>query len=185
MKKRTTGRADSPLDAESEQTMSQMLGEVRELLLARARKTSPGSLIGVDDLELAYKDLLNRQGGPDSFDAQAIISLSLRENRVFEGLAYAMAVLLFVMGAGLVAAGVFAGSDASYRVSSIVGGSLFQVLLLIPFRFAIQSRKHNIALRMLGILLDRNDDPRKLAEILKNTFFAVVVGRIPEGGKPW
>ncbi len=185
MKRRTTRKINEPLDFETEQTLLQMLGQFKELLVAKARQTATSNPIGVDDLELAYKDLLSRPGGPDVLDAQAIVSLSLRENRIFEWLAYAMAVLLFVMGAGLVGAGVFAGTDASYRVSSIVGGSLFQVLLLIPFRFAIHSRKHNIGLRMLGILIDRADDPRKLAEILKNTFFAVVVGRIPEGAKPW
>jgi len=116
-------------------------------------------------------------------DAQAIISQTLRENRAFEWVSYAMALSLFVLGIILVGVGVFAGKGATYSVTSIVGGAVFELLILVPFRFAVNSRKHNIAIRMLGILLDKVDDPRKLTAVLQDTFLAVVVGKLPTGPK--
>jgi hypothetical protein len=68
-------------------------------------------------------------------------------------------------------------------VTGIVGGSVFELLILVPFRFAINSRKHNIAIRMLGILLDKVDDPQKLTAVLKETWLVVVVGKMPAGPK--
>jgi hypothetical protein len=47
----------------------------------------------------------------------------------------------------------------------------------MPFRFVINSRRHNIALRMLGLILNRVDDPKKVAPLLKDTFLAVVLGK--------
>ena len=37
-------------------------------------------------------------------------------------------------------------------MAAICGGSVVEVLILMPFRFAINSRRHNIALRMLGLI---------------------------------
>jgi len=93
-----------------------------------------------------------------------------------------MAAAMFVFGLALLCIGIFADDSATYRVASIVGGSVVELLLLLPLRFAINSRRHNIAIRMLGILLDRVDDPKKLSTLLKDTFLAVVFGNSLSSG---
>ncbi|MEX0715248.1 MAG: hypothetical protein WD066_01605 [Planctomycetaceae bacterium] len=109
-------------------------------------------------------------------DAQAVISQALRENKVVVCVSYGMAVVLFLFGLVLLGMGV-AHHDTGTRIGAFIGGSIVESLILIPFRFAINSRRHNIALRMLGIVLDRVDDPAKAAPLLKETFLAVVLGR--------
>lgn len=86
-----------------------------------------------------------------------------------------MAVILFVFGLVLLSIGVAYG-DVATRVGCLVSGSIVKLLILVPFRFVINSRRHNIALRMLGLIINRVDDPKKLAPLLKDTFLSVVVG---------
>jgi hypothetical protein len=87
-----------------------------------------------------------------------------------------MAIILFVFGLVLLSVGVALG-DTATRIGAFAAGSIVELLILIPFRFAINSRRHNIALRMLGLIINRVDDPKKLAPLLKDTFLAVVLGR--------
>jgi hypothetical protein len=87
-----------------------------------------------------------------------------------------MAVILFVFGLILLSVGLVNG-DLATRVGCLVGGSVVELLILIPFRFAVNSRRHNIAMRMLGLIINRVDDPKKLAPLLKDTFLAVVLGK--------
>jgi hypothetical protein len=157
--------------------LQSLMGEFRELVLAEAAKVSPDGRIDEGHLVQAY----TRLGFPDReavqfADAQSVISRALRENRILEWVSYAMAITLFLFGLFLLTAGVFAG-DVSQRVGCLSAGSIVQVLILIPFRFAINARRHNIALRMLGMIINRVDDPKKLAPLLKDTFLCVVLGR--------
>ena len=99
----------------------------------------------------------------------------MKENRIIEWVSYVMAVILFVFGLVLLSIGAL-GGDVATRVGCLLGGSIVELLILVPFRFAINSRRHNIALRMLGLIINRVDDPKKLAPLLKDTFLAVVVG---------
>jgi hypothetical protein len=118
-------------------------------------------------------------------EAQAVISQALRENRVVEWISYGMALVLFLVGLIVLAAGIVHG-DAGTRLGSFLGGSIMELLIVVPFRFAINSRRHNIALRMLGLVLNRVDDPKRLAPLLRETFLAVVLGNSPPkpGTKP-
>jgi hypothetical protein len=87
-----------------------------------------------------------------------------------------MAIVLFVFGLVLLGVGV-ANGDVATRMGAFLGGSVVELLILIPFRFAINSRRHNIALRMLGLILNRVHDPKNVAPLLKDTFLAVVLGK--------
>ena len=66
---------------------------------------------------------------------------------------------------------------ATQRGGLTDAGSIVELLILIPFRFAINSRRHNISLRMLGLIINRVDDPKKLAPLLKDTFLSVVLDK--------
>ena len=109
-------------------------------------------------------------------DSQAIISQALRENRLIEWVSYFMSIVLFAFGLMLLYQGAFS-SDTGTRVGCLLSGSIVELLILVPFRFAINSRRHNIALRMLGLIINRVDDPKKLAPLLKDTFLSVVMGQ--------
>lgn len=164
------------LDPAATKAFQNLVADLREALLSQASKTCRGDRITDDDLFVAYKRLSFPSKDSVRFaDAQTVISQALRENRIVEWVSYGMAFVLFVFGLGLFVAGI-ANSDIGTRVGSLVGGSLAELLILMPFRFAINSRRHNIALRMLGMIINRLDDPEKLAPLLKDTFLAVVVG---------
>jgi hypothetical protein len=167
------------LDSAAAKLIRELLAEFRENLIAEASKTRGDGLVTGDDVYRAYQ----RFGFPTSeslafADAQAVISRALRENRVFEWVSYGMAIILFVAGLLLLIVGAMA-ADLGNRVGYLSSGSIVELLILIPFRFAINSRRHNIALRMVGIVLTRVEDPEKLAPLLKDTFLSVVLGHVP------
>ena len=172
---------DIQLDVRAEETLSRFVSHTKKLLVDEARKIAGGRPVEPDDLEEAYAAITGRQVDKSIVDAQAIISWALRENRTFRAVSYTMALSLLLLGIIVVVAGIFSGVEATYRVSSIVGGMLFELLALIPFKFAVNSHKHTLAIKMLGVLLDRVDDPRKLAAVLHDTLSAVVVGKSPAG----
>jgi hypothetical protein len=174
---------DFQLDVRAEESLSRFVSHTKKLLVDKAIKIADGRPVEPDDLEEAYAAITGRQVDKSIVDAQAIISWALRENRTFSGVSYTMALSLLLLGIIVVVAGIFSGVGATYRVSSIVGGMLFELLALIPFKFAANSHKHTLAIRMLGVLLDRVDDPRKLAAVLHDTLCAVVVRKTPEGSK--
>ncbi|HUT11037.1 MAG TPA: hypothetical protein VMY42_11115 [Thermoguttaceae bacterium] len=166
------------LEREADAAVHEMVGRFRGLLIRETVELAMGEDLHPRHLEEAYRKLLR----PTLGDAQAIISRTLRENRVIESVSYLMAAAMFVFGLALLCIGIFADDSATYRVASIIGGSVVELLLLLPLRFAINSRRHNIAIRMLGILLDRVDDPKKLSTLLKDTFLAVVLGNSLSSG---
>jgi len=173
-----------PLDSEAARALAQLVGDLRRSLLVEANRTSTENLIREEDLVAAYKRLQFPPRSALRFaDAQEVISQALRENQIIEWISYGMAVILFVSGLALLGFGV-AHSDIATRTGAFVGGSIIELLILIPFRFAINSRRHNIALRMLGLILNRVDDPKSVAPLLKETFIAVVLGKAHfNGGK--
>jgi hypothetical protein len=174
---------DFRLEVRAEETLSRFVSHTKKLLVDKAVEIAGGRPVEPDDLEEAYATITGRQVDKSIGDAKAIISWALRENRTFIGVSYTMALSLLLLGIIVVVAGIFYGVGATYRVSSIVGGMLFALLALIPFKFAANSHKHTLAIRMLGVLLDRVDDPRKLAGVLNDTLGAVVVRKTPEGSK--
>jgi hypothetical protein len=170
---------ESQLDIRAEETLSRFVSHTKKLLVDEARKIARGQPVEPDDLEEAYAAITGRQVDQSIVDAQSIIASALRENRTFTGVSYAMALSLVLLGIIVVLAGIFSGVGATSRVSSIVGGMLFELMALIPFKIAANSHKHTLAIRMLGAILDRVDDPRKLAGVLDNTLCAFVDGKTP------
>lgn len=172
-----TDNLGKPLDPSAAKALPRLVSDLREALLLEANKLSTADHVTEEDLGHAYERLSFPDKDSLQFgDAQAVISQALRENRVVEWVSYGMATVLFVFGLVLLGVGV-ARDDAATRVGAFVSGSVVELLILIPFRFAINSRKHNIALRMLGLILNRVHDPKRLAPLLKDTFLAVVLGK--------
>jgi len=124
------------LDPGAARAFQALVGELREMLLAEAAKHAPQDRITEADLvEARFPDKDSIQFA----DAQAIISRALRENRVIEWVSYGMAVVLFLFGLILLAVGVFTADIAS-RVGCFSAGSIVELLILIPFRFAVIQR---------------------------------------------
>lgn len=166
-----------PLDPSATRALQTLLADLRDALLVEANRASSDEHITHEDLFQAYKRLSFPSKDSLAFaDAQSVISQALRENRTFEWVSYGMAIVLFMAGLGLLGAGVVS-ADAATRIGALCGGTLVEILILIPFRFATNSRRHNIALRMLGLILSRVNDPKKVAPLLKDTFLAVVLGK--------
>jgi hypothetical protein len=164
------------LDPSANEAFQGLVADLRETLLSEAQRTSVGGRITDDDLLLAYKRLSYPTKESLQFsDAQSVISQALKENRIIEWVSYVMAVILFVFGLILLSVGAVS-SDVATRAGCLFGGSVVELLILVPFRFAINSRRHNIALRMLGLIINRVDDPKRLAPLLKDTFLSVVLG---------
>lgn len=165
------------LDPSAIQALQTFVADLRETLLSEAAKVSNSGQITEDDLALAHGRLNFPTRESIQFaDAQAVISQALKENRIVEWVSYVMAVVLFGFGLVLLAEGAFS-RDVAARVGCLISGSVVELLILVPFRFAINSRRHNIALRMLGLIINRVDDPKKLAPLLKDTFLCVVLGK--------
>jgi hypothetical protein len=172
-----TDNLGKPLDPSATKVLPYLVSNLRQALLVEANRLSSADHVTDEDLEQAYRGLSFPDRESLQFaDAQAVISQALRENRVVEWVSYGMAIVLFVFGLVLLGVGV-ARDDVATRIGAFVGGSVVELLILIPFRFAINSRRHNIALRMLGLILNRVDDPKKVAPLLKDTFLAVVLGK--------
>lgn len=150
------------LDRSATEAFQRLSEDLRETLLAEASRSAKAGPITGDDLYLAYQRLQYPNRDIARFaDAQSVISQALQENRTFEWIAYAMAAILFAFELVLLGCGV-SHDDIATRVASLVSGSLVELLILVPFRFAINCRRHNIALRMLGLIINRVDDPKKL-----------------------
>jgi len=172
-----TEKLGKPLDPLATRALQRFVSDLRDALLVEANRVSNHDRVTDDDLHEAYKRLSFPNQDTLAFaDAQAVISQALRENKAFEWFSYGMAVVLFLFGLVLLGAGV-ASADAATRIGALCGGAVVEILILIPFRFAINSRRHNIALRMLGLILNRVNDPKKVAPLLKDTFLAVVLGK--------
>jgi hypothetical protein len=172
-----------PLDPSAEKAIRQLSSDLTDALLGEASRIAEGASINDDDLYQAYRRLCFPSKDSIQFaDAQAVISQALRENRNLEWVSYGMAVTLFFFGLLLLALGAFK-DDVGTRIGCLISGSIVQLLILIPFRFAINSRRHNIALRMLGMVINSVADPKKLSPLLRETFMAVILGSPrPKGG---
>jgi hypothetical protein len=173
----TTENLEERLDPGASKALRQLRTDLYEALLAEARRLSEANAITEDDVYRAYQRLSFPDRNSLAFaDAQSVVSQALRENRAFEWVSYGMAVVLFLFGLVLLGAGVVSG-DVATRVGALFGGSIVEILILIPFRIIVNSRRQNIALRMLGVILNRVHDPKKVAPLLKDTFLAVVLGK--------
>lgn len=63
------------------------------------------------------------------------------------------------------------------------GGSIAELVLIVPLRFAFNARRHNFGLYTLGYMLDRVDDPALLADCIRRLLAEVNPSqRLREGG---
>lgn len=167
--------SEQQLEPGAAKALRELIADLRESLLSRAAEQSNQSEITEEALYEAYRQFaFPSQDELVHAGAQRIVSQALQENRAVEWVSYAMAIALFLFGMTLFSVGVFHG-DAATRISAFTGGAVVEILIILPFRFAINSRKHNMALRMLAIVLDRVKDPKMLAPLLKETFFRLVL----------
>lgn len=133
------------LEASGAKVLPDLVVRLREDLLREAARLSAGGPITEDELQSAYQRISLADPPDDPVaDVQLVVSRALRENRMVERVSYAMAVILFVYGLVLLSLGVAHG-DIGTRVGALASGSLVELLILIPFRVAINSRRHNIA----------------------------------------
>jgi hypothetical protein len=129
-----------------------------------ARKANGG--VTAEHVEAAYKRLTAPIPGPRD-PAQKNIRAALKANRIIEFASYVMAAILFLLGIFLIVYGVLGPVDVAGRVAALIGGPVTSLLLLLPWRFAINARRHNVAISLLGFLLDRVDDPRLLSRLIR------------------
>ena len=174
--KETRLTPEKQLDKDATKALKGAIEGLQKALIAEASRIGIGDKITEDDLYQAYQCLIQpTKSQIDLADAQGVVSQALRENQTIEWVAYLMAIILFLVGIGLLIAGAV-HQDIGTRVGCLAGGAIVELLIIMPLRFASNSRKHNMALRMLAHVMDRVDDPKKLAPLLKDTFFAVVLG---------
>lgn len=177
-----TGPGPTPLEGDANTVLDQRVAAFRLRLIATAEEIyssrGAGGGISADDVQAAYQGLT----APDSSlrsDAQKNVAIAFKENRSFQIIGYGMALALFGFGLFLLGYSAFGPTDAVGRVASLVGGSFAQILLLIPLRFAVNARRNNFAIRILGYLLDQVDDPQLLAELIRR-----LIGEVTSGHQP-
>jgi hypothetical protein len=165
----------TPLEREAEDTFQQLLAGFRVLLVDTANEIAENTPANREHYEAAYRRLIP----PDKRwrdAAQANITKALKDNRVIEVGCYLAALVLFTLGIVLIVYCVFSENVSVERVVGVVAGSVSNVLLYIPMRFAINARKNNIAIRLLGYFLDRVDDPQLMAESVRRLIGEVLPG---------
>jgi hypothetical protein len=176
-KKSTPGQ--TPLEADANTILEQRVGDFRQRLMATAEElysaSRQGGGITGAHVEAAFRRLTDLATSPRSA-AQQNITTAFPENRFIQIAGFGMALTLFGFSLFLLGYGAFGPTDAIGRVASVVGGSFAQVLLLIPLRFAVNARRNNFAIRILGYLLDRVDDPELLAELIRRLIGEVAPG---------
>jgi hypothetical protein len=168
---------EKQLDPAALQASLQYRDALYEELLAKAQAISRASRITADEVHCAYWQIVypNKEMRPFA-DSQVYISQALEENRGAERIAFSMAMALFLVGLVAIGMGIAQG-DAAVRLANFFGGTIVELLVLVPFRFVVNSRRHNISIRMLGILLEGVDDPKKVAAMLKQMFPAIVLDK--------
>lgn len=164
--------------------MKAKVAEFRSLVLHKAEFfTASGapSLRKADILAAADEILSGAIGQNQKTRAFDVITRALYENRQAETAAQFMAVILFGFGLVLFLVAV-CNSDAGTRISAMISGAAVEFLVVLPFTVIVNIRRHNLALRMLGLVLDRVEDPVKLAPLLKELLHSVVAGRSEKRG---
>lgn len=155
----------SPLSPFARGALENLLEAFRQLLLVEASRLAAGQAeIQEAHIRGAYRNLID----PESrADVQSIISRAIRENKAIEWLAYVMIAGLFSLGGGFIGIGLFGSAESAARLPQLVGGSVVAVLLLPALRFAINARRHNIAIRLFGVVIERVRTPKALAALLE------------------
>jgi hypothetical protein len=164
--RRLSPEANAALTSFTQKFEDQLRGLARKLAVAKK------SDVTGEDVEAAYDQILNPRRRP-RLAARRMIAGAFAENRKVEFLAYAMMIVLFLFGLAAFTYGVFSRTDETGRFAGVLGGSIMQVLLVMPLRLALNARRHNFAIRIFGFLLDRVDDPALLADLIRQLLLAV------------
>jgi len=168
-----------PLEPNAAAELQQILDGLRRTIIDKAEQVSAGAAIQSDDLAWAYRVTVEFGEEPPRWEtakgSQAIISAALRENRICEVISYLLAIAIFAAGLSLVISAGFGDAPLESRIGSLVAGAVLEIVFLVPLRIAVNSRRHNIALRVLGLLIDKVDDPEKLVGLL-HPFAQTVAG---------
>jgi mRNA-degrading endonuclease HigB of HigAB toxin-antitoxin module len=164
---------------ESLKAVEEKQRQFNTMLESEIENIARGNVVTPADVERAFRLVTNQA----KKDAQADISVALRENRLIEWTGYAMAVILFLLGIFLLIAGIYQDNDAGVKIATIVGGTFVDLFFIIPLRLAINSRRENIQVRLLGVLLDRVNDPKVLAQLLRQLFKELSQSKSPGSPK--
>lgn len=152
------------LDPDADEPLFAAREVFHDLLLKEAARLSRGQPILAVHIKQACRNLLDVELRGD---VQAIISRALRENKSIEWIAYFMVIALFGLGAVLIAFGLLSTGDIPSRIPTLIGGAISHVLLLPALRFAINARRHNLAIRLFGAALERAETPKTLTLVLE------------------
>ena len=159
-----------PLERDTDAVLEQWVVDFRDRLKTLTVQihyaSSRGGEITPEEVETAYHQLMAPANRSRS-SAQENVTIAFQENRFIQMAGFGMALALFVFGMLMLGYSAFGPTDAVGRIASLVGGSFAEILLLLPLRFAVNARRHNFAIRILGNLLDRVDNPRLLAELIR------------------
>jgi hypothetical protein len=169
---RNDGGDDPPREGEAAAAIKYFTDKLGVLLTDEAHRLAAGKEVTETDVERAYEGLIDPSR---RHDIQNTISTALRENKFYEVTTYVMIFGLFALGSFLLVTGLTQTQDLTTRVTGIVGGSVAQLLVLPAVRWAIAVRRHNLSIRMLGALVERNDPA--LVPTLKELLKSVLSGR--------
>jgi hypothetical protein len=163
----TTATPPEKPDDDAEDAIRVLVEEFRHRLEEEAleiKGARKATWVSATHVRTAYRRLTTPAGGRT--DAQKLITTAFQENRFVEWTGYGMALVLFLLGVSLLVYAVIGPVEVAGRVASLVGGSVAELVLVIPLRFSINARRHNFALRILGLMLDQVDDPSLLADCI-------------------
>lgn len=150
---------------------------IERSLISEAARHAEGGLITVEHLDLAAKPLLIPEFDRGQFatklkqnvrrsQAKSVVERSIARNRPYELLALGMSVALFMLALFLLLWAAVDAQNTTPVTARLLGGMSCVGLLLIPFRYAVEIRRHNMALQLLGHLLDQTDDDQQLGDAI-------------------
>lgn len=170
----------TPVERDTDAVLEQRVADFRDRLKTATFQihysSNRGGEITPEEIEAAYHQLMAPTNHSRS-SAQENVTIAFRENWFIQMAGFGMALALFVFGMVMLGYSAFGPTDAVGRIASLVGGSFAEILLLIPLRFAVNARRNNFAIRILGYLLDRVDNPRLLAELIRRLIGEVAPGK--------
>lgn len=171
-------RNEPPLDVEAAKFLEEWVRSLRTTLLSAAADVSDGKHIRADDIQ----QIAQRFDFSDAFRSQvstrlrkrtaqatakAVIEKSIRRNRPYARLAIGISITLFAVGLFLILRAAIAPQSSLQVVAQLIGGLGCGGMLLVPFRYAVEVSRHNVALDLLGPVLDQTDDGASVASALQ------------------
>jgi hypothetical protein len=178
-KDKSEPRTERPtqLSQEASDALEHFAGKLLELLEAIAREKSAAKReagqVGAEDVQAAFVRMRAAVMRPRT-KARRMIASAIAENRKVAFIASAMMIILFCFGLTVFGYGVFGHADENARLAGVLGGSIMQLLLIMPLQLAVNARRHNFGIRILGFLLDHVEDPALLADLIRHLLEAIL-----------